>query len=277
MPLPQPRPFYLPTSRGNLFCVRYEPSDGPARSPAMVHLPAFGEEMNKSRRMVALQARALAGAGWTVVQPDLHGCGDSDGDHGDASWEQWIQDVRDTIAWTVAHTGSMPALWGLRAGCLLACAAARDAEAPTRFLMWQPALSGAQLLTQILRMKVAAQMLAEAGGPRVGTRELTDALARGEALEVAGYLLSQGLALGLRDCELAPPPARAHVAWLEIVGDESADLAPAAQGRVSEWRAAGHDVVTRTIPGPSFWQTPELTECPALLAASLEAVVAWPA
>jgi len=42
--------------------------------------------MNKSRRMVALQARALAGRGFAVLQMDALGCGDSAGDMQDATW-----------------------------------------------------------------------------------------------------------------------------------------------------------------------------------------------
>jgi len=45
----------------------------------------FAEEMNKSRRMAGLQARALARAGYDVLQIDLRGCGGSSGDFGDAS------------------------------------------------------------------------------------------------------------------------------------------------------------------------------------------------
>ena len=41
---------------------------------------AWAEEMNKARRMAALQARLLAENGYAVLQIDLHGCGDSSGD-----------------------------------------------------------------------------------------------------------------------------------------------------------------------------------------------------
>ncbi|MBK8384562.1 MAG: hypothetical protein IPL11_02315 [Candidatus Accumulibacter sp.] len=41
---------------------------------------------NKSWRIVPLQARALATAGYAVLQIDLMGCGDSSGDFGDATW-----------------------------------------------------------------------------------------------------------------------------------------------------------------------------------------------
>jgi len=58
----------------------------------VVFAQPFVEEMNKSRRMAALQARALAGQGWAVLLPDLLGCGDSPGDKGDARWTAWVDD-----------------------------------------------------------------------------------------------------------------------------------------------------------------------------------------
>ena len=59
----------------------------------MLYIHPFAEEMNKSRRMAALQSRALAQAGYAVLQIDLLGCGDSSGDFGDATWQSWVSDV----------------------------------------------------------------------------------------------------------------------------------------------------------------------------------------
>ncbi|MEP6965262.1 MAG: hydrolase 2, exosortase A system-associated, partial [Polaromonas sp.] len=119
--------------------------------------------MNKSRRMAALQARALAGAGFDVLQIDLLGCGDSSGDFGDATWQSWVSDVVQACHWLqnrsdMHDAGSTPAqlwLWGLRAGCLLAVEAARQLKRPCNFLFWQPPASGKTLLQQFLRLKVA--------------------------------------------------------------------------------------------------------------------------
>ncbi len=54
--------FFLQGAQGQLFSV-YHPSSlsGPARG-GLVYLPPFAEEMNRARRMAALQARRLAAA-----------------------------------------------------------------------------------------------------------------------------------------------------------------------------------------------------------------------
>jgi alpha/beta superfamily hydrolase len=78
----EPTPFFLDGPAGNLFCLHFPRSTpGGARRCALV-LPPFAEELNKSRRMGALAARALQRAGHDVLLIDLYGTGDSAGDFG---------------------------------------------------------------------------------------------------------------------------------------------------------------------------------------------------
>ena len=79
-----------------LFYVHHRPAQR-ACVGQIVFVHPFADEMNKSRRMVAIQARTLARQGWSVFQPDLSGCGDSEGDFGDASWERWRDDLRHAV------------------------------------------------------------------------------------------------------------------------------------------------------------------------------------
>jgi len=76
--------------------------------------------MNKARRMAALQSRRLAAAGYSVLQIDLFGCGDSSGDFADARWEIWKQDLRLALGWLKPRVAGPLGLWGLRLGATLA-------------------------------------------------------------------------------------------------------------------------------------------------------------
>jgi exosortase A-associated hydrolase 2 len=270
-----PEALFLPLRRGRRFCIRYVPQAPRPACGAILYVHPFAEEMNKSRRMAALQARAFAEGGWTVLQIDLFGCGDSDGDFGEASWEQWLTDIIDASAWLREQTGRMPWLWGLRVGCLLARQAIESISPAPGLLLWQPAISGKQSLQQFLRLKVTSQILGEAAPDRIGVQQLRQRLAQGEPLEIAGYMLSPDLALGLEAAELTAPIAPTRVAWLEIAASAPAELSPAAQTRVEAWRAAGHRVDTTVVPGAAFWQTQEITECPDLVEATLAAAAEW--
>ncbi len=272
-----PEAFYLPFRRGRRFCVRHAATGTSAYRGALLFVHPFAEEMNKSRRMVALTARALAASGWTVLQVDLFGCGDSDGEFGEADWRQWLSDVAEAAAWLGDSTGCTPALWGLRTGCLLACQTALAMPVAPHLLLWQPALSGRQSLHQFLRLKIASQVFAQPSSDRIDTQQLRAQLAAGEAIEVAGYTLSPGLASGLAAAELAPPAAPARVGWLEVAADASAEPSPAALARIRAWEGSGHRIGARVVAGAAFWQTQEIAECPELIMATLAAVADWPA
>jgi len=241
---------------------------------SLLFVHAFAEEMNKSRRMVALQSRALADRGFSVLLVDLYGCGDSDGDFSEADWSQWRDDVVDAAQWWRAESGHAPILWSMRAGCLLACDAA-SAIGADQFLFWQPQPAGAQALQQFLRLRVA-QALGSSTHPRARTQDLRDAFLRGEALEVAGYLLAPGLALGLEAANLSLPQHAIRAAWIEIVPDADTGVSPLAQTRVNDWRNSGLDATLHSIQGPAFWQTQEIAESEALIDATANIVGGWP-
>jgi exosortase A-associated hydrolase 2 len=270
-----PDAFFLPMQRSRRFCILYSPDAAVARRGAILYVHPFAEEMNRSRRMAALQARALANAGWTVLQMDLFGCGDSEGDFGEADWQQWVTDVVGAAAWLKERSGHMPSLWGLRVGCLLACEAVMKIEPTPNLLLWQPVSSGKQSLQQFLRLKVTSEILGDAKVDRISTQQMRERLGRGEALEIAGYSLAPGMALGLEAAELAAPHAPTQIIWLEVVPSAPTQLTPAARARIEAWEAAGHRVGARAVAGPAFWQTLEITECPGLVEATLAAVADW--
>jgi uncharacterized protein len=270
-----PDAFFLSVRRGRRFCLRHSAGAAPRRG-ALVYVHPFAEEMNKARRMAALQPRALASAGFAVLQIDLFGCGDSEGEFGAAEWEQWLADIADAMEWWANETGQRPALWGLRVGCLLACEAVGRMDAPANLLLWQPVQQGQQALQQFLRLSLARQLFEGESPGKSGTRQLRERLARDETLEVAGYDLSEALAHGLEQSVLRAPRSAASIAWIEVTPDGMTSLSPAAQQRVDAWRNEGHHVDARAVPGPAFWQTQEIAECPPLIAATLDALAGWP-
>ena len=259
---------------GRRFVVLRRPRS--AARACVLHVPAFAEEMNKSRRMVAMTARALAESGVAVATLDLAGCGDSDGEFADATWEQWIDDVVDAADWLVREGRAPLWLWGERAGALLAVDAARRIDAAVGLVFWQPATAGALLLQQFLRVRTAGALQgAAAARAKEGVGALRAQLAAGAMLEVAGYALSPVLAAGLDAAALTPTATPGRVAWLEVSARADATLLPASQSAIAQWRAAGHEVHAEVVAGPAFWQTTEIEDAPALVEATL-AVFASP-
>lgn len=256
--------FHLEAPGGFRFCVLRTPPEGAGSRGAIVHVPAFGEEMNKSRRMVALQAEAWAMQGWTVLQTDLHGCGDSSGELADASWEGWLEDVRRACGYVAASGMPVRWLWGLRLGGLVAVEAIERFGLGCGLLLWQPVTDGRQYLQQFLRLWKMGQLLgkADATGPSPDDR-----LAAGESAEVAGYVLSPRLAAGMRGAALRSVPANA-VHWFQL-GAGTSEPSPAFARLAGQWRALDVPVRHHAIESPSFWQTQEIAVAPALVEAGL--------
>ncbi|OGA95136.1 MAG: hydrolase 2, exosortase A system-associated [Burkholderiales bacterium RIFCSPHIGHO2_12_FULL_61_11] len=289
----RPKAFFLPsgavqtTQSGQRFCLFYPAecgASGGAFRGLVLYIHPFAEEMNKARRMAALQARALAQAGYAVLQMDLLGCGDSSGDFGDATWQSWVSDVVQGCHWLRKQSNIQSAgpdnvplwLWGLRAGCLLAVEAAGQLGAPCNFLFWQPPSAGQPLLQQFLRLKLAGDLLSgQAKGVMEGMRRQ---LADGLPVEIAGYLLSPGLATGLEQAALVPPTDQGptqRLEWFEVSKREDAGLCPISAKTIAQWRQAGFAVDSHIVHGPAFWQTTEIEDAPELIAATT-AVIANP-
>lgn len=267
------QPFFFPSTDGQRFCI-YHPASCEVARGAVVYVHPFAEEMNKSRRMVAMQARLLSSAGFAVLQIDLLGCGDSSGDFGDARWAQWTQDVALACGWLREKTSAGLILWGLRAGCLvLAEAAAGLPEAPD-FVFWQPVVSGKQHWQQFMRLKAASEMAS--GHGKLILDKLRQQLGVGQCVEIAGYSVSPELAAGLEKAELRPATGKGgRVAWFELASRGDASLSPVVQKSIEQWRAGGYEVDAEVIQGPSFWQTTEIEDAPELLRATLKAVESW--
>jgi exosortase A-associated hydrolase 2 len=263
-------PFFLDSPRGPLFCLAVKPVGVEARG-SVLYLHPFAEEMHKSRRMAALQARALAAAGYLVLQVDLTGCGDSAGDFGDANWQSWHEDARLAHAWLTNQTTASITLWGLRTGATLAVDVSRKLPNIQGLILWQPVISGDIFLNQFLRIKLASEMMAE-GQAQSGTKKLRAQLLQGTGVEVGGNMLSPAMAKELGALKLSDITPNCAVSWIEIAAEASEQPLPASQRVQDAWRASGVVLQTQTVVGDPFWITQEITECPMLIRATLHAM-----
>jgi len=259
--------FFLKTELGERFCLYYK-SNNERSLGTFVYIHPFAEEMNKSRRMVAQQSKIFTENGFSVLQIDLYGCGDSSGDFKNATWEIWKQDISHAINW-VKHQGSAPInLWGLRLGSLLALDIAVDTqELFHHIVLWNPLISGSAFLTQFLRLKVASQLTGDSNTSEgSGTSVLRKKILDGESLEIAGYEISSALALTIDKLKLSEFKAsNTKIHWFEVVPKIGRVLSPAGTSVVESWKQQNIDINLYFVPGLAFWATQEITECPELI------------
>jgi len=262
-----PDPYVLAGTAGSLFALHFAATRRPQR--AVLILPPFAEELNKSRRMLSLAARALQSAGIEVLLIDLFGTGDSGGDFGDATLAVWRDDLRRGAAWLAARGVARLDVLAVRGGALLL----EDLAPPPgvdhgRVVLWQPVTSGRLLIAQFLRLRVAEGM---SSSDRAGSPDARALLQSASRVEVAGYTVSNDLVHRLEGITDPLTSAGAWEAWdwLEVSGPGVDKPGVAAQRTIAAMRARGMRVRESIVEGEPFWATPEIAVVPALIDATV--------
>jgi exosortase A-associated hydrolase 2 len=254
--------FFFDGPAGQLFCTGYLHPEDIKKRRFFLLLAPFGEEMNKSRHILAAIARSLGDAGHDVLLPDLYGSGDSAGDFGDADIETWRHDI-DRLVNAFAK-GREVTLIGLRFGALLAADAASRLGI-RRLTLIHPVAQGQQQFNQLLRLRLASGLMGQKASETAS--DLRGRLDSGETLEIAGYAISpsmtQGMqALSLSNLTFASPPA---IDWIELVVERDRPIMPASQRVIDAWAKQGVAVSTSTLVCDTFWATQEIAQCPAVV------------
>ena len=267
----------MPSEMGQLFAALYRPDEGVEDRGSILYVPPFGEEMNKSRRMATIQAREFASMGFTVLMLDLYGTGDSAGEFVDARWETWVDNLITGYDWLSERANGPVNVWALRFGALLAVELLRSKSndrSDAWVILWQPMMSGDVVMTEFLRIELAAKMMSGVSRSANTIDDLRGRLNSGESLEIAGYELHPELANSINAATLStfqPEGGRYH--WMELVRNEPDLMGPESEELVCAWRETGVPVSEHVIVGPRFWATTEITECAELIH-STNAIVA---
>ena len=244
-------------------------------SQAVIILPPFAEEMNKSRRMLSLQARQLAEAGFHVLMPDFYGTGDSEGHFRDALLNDWLNNVLDCLAWIKSRGVKQVHLIVLRFACLLVPAVQQKAAfAFDKVVMWQPMVSGELLIAQFLRLRIASGLFGS-GEKKETSKGLRELLAKEKLIEVAGYELSSGLVSQLDSLLLRDLSARdlSELLWLDVVASEDKTQPLVTRKIIEQWQAVNPNIIVDKVVGVPFWASVEIEENAALLKKTTEFLI----
>ena len=231
-------------------------------------VPAFAEEMNKSRRMTALTAQALAQRGMASVTLDLYGTGDSEGELDDASWERWVADVIRVRDWVADQGFSVTGMLGNRLGCALGAQAMRQCGTVlTSAVFWQPVIDGPRFMDQFLRLRVAATLMSEDGKESVS--DLRKRLRSGETIEVAGYPLTNRLIASIDQVRLGAGGVARRLHWMEVTRSLDAGLPTPTSNAIEGLRGEGAEVTAHQILGEPYWSSTEIVVLPELIERTL--------
>lgn len=269
---PKVLPHFYSSSSGELFYlhVRAHADSG----KALLVIPPFAEEMNKSRKMMALLLNRAAEQGREGFLFDLFGTGDSEGEFADAGWQKWLDNLGDMLV-RLKQTYQVTdiAVVAIRTGALLLndyLNQLNDADdiGITSIHYWNPVFNSSQFVSQFLRLKLAADMMQE-GAEKLTAKQLRAQLAEQGQLEVAGYTLNESLIAGLEQANIALPPSlqQTDTGFYEL--NALGKLTPGLQKYIPTVMGEG-DYLSWAHNAPQFWSTQEISLCEALLQQTLD-------
>ncbi|MDH5444135.1 MAG: hydrolase 2, exosortase A system-associated [Gammaproteobacteria bacterium] len=266
-------PFFNDSESGKIFCTYFK-STTINTNQAVVFVPPFAEEMNKSRRMFSQQARRLASNGINSILVDLYGTGDSEGEFYETTWDTWVSDIICTINWLKNQGKTSIGLVALRLGCLLAIDVAQKCNIQ-HIVFWQPVINGDNYLGQFLRLRLAAEMNS-VSGEKSSVKNLKDMLNSGENVEVAGYMLSSKLAIELQNKQLDKFTSLKNtktIFWYDIVADSNREPPLIHRKTQEQIREKNIHMESFKIAGASFWNCVEIVDIKELLQSTEQALL----
>ncbi len=246
------------------FLAHYSPETGNS-GKAVILVPPFAEELNRSKRMYVLCARQLAAAGMEVYCFDFVGTGDSYGEWGSFSWSDWQQNLADVYRHIKASGSDEISVITLRLGALIVSDAIAAGQLQfDKCLFWDPVEDGEIYVRQLMRLKIAAAMSEDAQA--LTTKDVMADIENHGFLEVGGYQITTDLLDSIRQAKLAKnidtlvSATQLHWMVLKNTGQSSAVNYPP-----SVPEALHNQVNMHTVQDTRFWMQQEVTIAPVLL------------
>lgn len=256
---------FMASAAGDIFVNRFCPAQ-PSKA-TIIFFPPLHEELNKSRAMVAQQARKFAQLGYETIVFDLYGTGDSEGDFSQASLASWMQDCE--LIYQLAFAKQQPIyFWACRFGALLAMKLIELIQPELKqLLLWQPLASGKQQVSQLLRLQRMSTMLS--GQPEIAQ---PDTVQQQTDVEIAGYRYANNLLHDIEQLRIEQAVLSCPIQLFHISPVEPANMQMSHQVYAQLCNKADMPLNLHYIAGDSFWNSQEITLVPELQDKSLQAL-----
>lgn len=236
---------------------------------AVVIIPPFAEEINKTRHLLVNVLRLLAAAGLSGFMLDNYGTGDSEGDLDTATTTIWRADLQQLLANLAADGFEHVSFIAVRFGTLQLFDLLNQSDLalqPEQLILWQPMFDMAKFWQQFARIKVAEAM---AAGTKISQQELEQQLDNGQSIEIAGYPISPAFYHSLAQMHTALPARLGEytLSWLETSQLDTTALPVQKMLQQLQQRGEVNFVQLKAEP---YWQSAELACADALIALTVQ-------
>ena len=204
-------PFFFGSSQQPLYGVYHPPKARVPRRTGVVLCYPLWQEYMRAHRAFRQLAMLLSKAGFPVLRFDYFATGDSGGAGEEGDVTRWVTDIGMAID-ELKDMASVPrdSLVGLRVGAALAAAAAVRRSDLDQVLLWDPVISGARFVEQVMARHGVATTNA-ANGNGTGT------------VGVDGFPLTETMRRGLQGIDLLETSAPNARELVVVVSDERKD------------------------------------------------------
>jgi alpha-beta hydrolase superfamily lysophospholipase len=249
-------PLWFGPDDARTFGWLHRPTNGKAGG-AVLLCPPLGYEYICAHRAYRLLAERLTDAGLAVLRFDYHGTGDATGGSDDpdrvGAWVRTVGHARDELA---RHTDAPVSAVAMRAGALLACAAA-SARPFDRLVLWDPSTSGRAFIKemQLLRMVgmgIPDEARTDGSFESAGFDYSAETVAALKGIDIAKLEGRVATEILLAARATREPPSSVLTA-LERVADNVDRLAAIGQDRLIDVVSAHSVVPTETIQAIATW------------------------
>lgn len=246
-------PYFFEVDGSARFAVLHRPQIE-ARGRFLFCHPLFEEKLWAHRVYVSF-ARRLAQIGYSVLRMDLRGTGDSDGEFGEASLDDYLMDLE--AGWCELCDQSsgdgIQGTFGLRLGGTMAIALAHRIEEVNTSLTWEPVLDTSRYLHGLLRSNLSGQMAAH--GKVITPREaLITKMRQGEPIDIEGYNLTAKLFDSLDNFLVVGTRGYSHVPSHALVVQICKSLSQPVREEYKAWAQKSPEWLTLTVVEEPFWR-----------------------
>ncbi len=266
MTMPTEEPIRFRAAGRELTGILHAPAS--PRSAVLVVHP-FAEEKKFSHRVLVELARALASKDIATLRFDLSGEGDSSGESEDATLDAWLEDIAAARAELAKRfPAAALTLLGLRLGATLALASV--AQSPTAaVVLWEPILSGAKYVDEILRRRMIKEMMTT--GKKATGRDAVLAQIQADGfLDLDGLAIGKKLIEGISSLDAKALAGRFAGRALLVQIAFNAKVSPALEELAATLRAAGAKAEAVGVKEQVIWDRVERVEAKELITATVD-------
>ena len=183
------RPLYINCGNNNIFAVIHTP-DNIANKKGIIFIHPYAEEKQRVDRILVNCARQLCSNGYFVMRFDFFGCGDSEGNFEELSYESQLSDLRIVTKFFVKATGVEKIfLFGVRLGSNIAIQYAGVDNNITNIILWSPIINGADYAETLIRNKIFSSFIDKRN--KFTKEQIIDELNESGRVDIDGFFLTK--------------------------------------------------------------------------------------